>query len=96
MKRLRKVDFSEVRYPGALIREDDEATLIDGFCRRCHASINKELDENDSVFDRLKVPTESWDPAEAQSLDPAEVESHVEGCQLCEFDRLFWEAVERQ
>ena len=81
MKRLRKVDFGEVRYPGALLREDDEATLIDGLCRRCHESINKDLDENDSVFDRLKVPVESCD--------------YVGRCELCEFDRSFWEADEQ-
>ena len=89
MKRLRKVGFGEVRYPGALIREDDAATLIDGLCRRCRDSFNKEKDENDSVFDRLKVPTESWDTAEAESQDTAKVDSHVEGCELCELDRSF-------
>ena len=94
MKRLRKVDFCEVRYPGALLG-DDESTLIDGLCRRCHESINKERDENDSAFDRLKVPAASCDPAESESRDPVKVDSHVEGCQLCEFDRSFWEAVEQ-
>ncbi|MDD9972983.1 MAG: hypothetical protein OXU27_03205 [Candidatus Poribacteria bacterium] len=93
MKRLRKVVFGEARYPGALLREDDEATLIDGLCRRCHGVLNKEKDENDSVFDRLKVPTESCDPVKAR--DYVEARGYVEGCELCEFDRLFREADEQ-
>ena len=88
MNRLRKVGFGEVRYPG-LIREDDAATLIDGLCRRCHASINRERDENESAFDGLKVPAEGWDPAEVEPWDPVKVDDYVEGCQLCELDGAF-------
>jgi len=96
MKRLRKVGFGEVRYPGVLIREDDEATLIDGLCRRCRDIFNRERDENDSVFDRLKVPEKAQD---TEVRDIAEVGDnvevyHVEGCELCELERSFREAEE--
>lgn len=93
MKRKpRKVGFGEVRYPGALLRDDDEAKLIDGLCRRCRDIFNRERDENESVFDRLKVPMEGWDTVESESQDPAKVDFHVEGCELCELDQSFREA----
>ena len=85
-----KVDFCEVRYPGVLLQDDDEATLIDGLCRRCYGWMNKEMDENESAFASVKGPVET------DAVDTAAVEDYfVEGCQLCEFDQSFREADEQ-